>query len=83
MPLHKLRSSMSILPQTPYIFPSSLKLNFDPLNILSEDQILGKLPSFILDSLKPLTMESQVSDNNLSLCQKQIICLARVLLEKQ
>jgi ABC-type multidrug transport system fused ATPase/permease subunit len=45
--------------------------------------MLAKLPKFLMESLKPLTLDSEIDDNNLSLGQKQLICLGRVLLERR
>lgn len=81
--LHKLRSNISILPQTTYIFPSTVKLNLDPMNKYSVEEIRKKLPEFIFENLEPLKMDSIISDGNLSQGQKQVICLGRVLLERR
>lgn len=66
LPLYTLRGQISVLPQTPYIVPGSLKLNIDPLDKFRFEDIKKIVPDFIFDSLSPYNLESTVTDASLS-----------------
>jgi ATP-binding cassette subfamily C (CFTR/MRP) protein 1 len=83
--LHELRSRLTIIPQDPILFSGTIRSNLDPFSSYSDDQIwkaleLSHLKAFVssLDS----SLEHKVAEGgeNLSVGQRQLICLARALL---
>jgi ATP-binding cassette subfamily C (CFTR/MRP) protein 2 len=82
--LKVLRSNMTIIPQDPYIFQSTLRVNLDPLKERSDEEIVSLLKEVRLwDKFakdKELESEIEQGGSNLSQGEKQLLCLARALL---
>lgn len=83
--LHQLRSRITIIPQDPILFSGTIRSNLDPFTTYSDDELwrsleLSHLKSFV-KSLD-LGLEHRVAEGgeNLSVGQRQLICLARALL---
>ncbi|KAK3576574.1 hypothetical protein CHS0354_011251 [Potamilus streckersoni] len=87
MALHDLRSRLTILPQDPFLFSDTLRMNLDPLNKYTDVHVWNVLEQAHLKSLVMelpglLNFECKEGGQNFSLGQLQLICLARALLHK-
>ncbi|KAJ3413012.1 hypothetical protein HDV05_008603 [Chytridiales sp. JEL 0842] len=85
--LHKLRSSVAIIPQSPTLFTGTLRSNVDPFAAHSDDQIwdvLGKVGMKEYVAALPSKLDHGLTEggDNLSAGQRQLIVLSKVLLDK-
>ncbi|KAG2625123.1 hypothetical protein PVAP13_3KG195427 [Panicum virgatum] len=85
--LKDLRLKLSIIPQEPTLFRGSVRSNVDPLGLHADEDIWEALDRCQLKktiSALPGLLESPVSDDgeNWSAGQRQLFCLARVLLRR-
>ena len=87
LPLQTLRSKISIIPQDPVLFSGTLRGNLDPFNRHTDAELWSVLRMVKLSKSVEawgVGLDVAVSEkaDNLSLGQRQILCIARALLRQ-
>mmetsp|Transcript_22678 Transcript_22678/g.41042 ORF Transcript_22678/g.41042 Transcript_22678/m.41042 type:complete len:1608 (-) Transcript_22678:60-4883(-) len=85
--LATLRSSLGLVPQDPMLFSGTIRYNLDPFNQYTDGRIkLAVRTAHLEDFVKslPLGLDYQIVDegSNLSFGQRQLLCLARMVLRQ-
>lgn len=81
MPLAEARSLFAVVPQDPYLFHGTIRANLDRLAQHSDEALKAALARVGL----PIGLNASVAEGgaNLSLGERQLLCLARVIVSKK
>ncbi|GMR31751.1 hypothetical protein PMAYCL1PPCAC_01946, partial [Pristionchus mayeri] len=85
--MHDLRSALTIIPQDPVLFSGTLRFNLDPFGRYADVDIwrsleMANLKEFAAAQSAGLDHEITEGGENISVGQRQLVCLARALLRK-
>jgi ABC-type multidrug transport system fused ATPase/permease subunit len=83
--LHDLRQRLTIIPQDPVIFSGTLRMNLDPFEQYDDKDLWmalekAHMKNFVLSQEKKLEFECSEGGENLSVGERQLLCLGRALL---
>ncbi|KDO28325.1 hypothetical protein SPRG_06375 [Saprolegnia parasitica CBS 223.65] len=81
--LHDVRDRIAIIPQDPILFSGSVRSNLDPFDRFDDDALWTSLKRAHLDT-KVTSLDAIVDERgvNFSVGERQLLCIARALLQK-
>lgn len=83
VPLDYLRSKLTIIPQDSAILDGTLRFNIDPINECKDEEIISVLNNIGLwEILKEKNILAEITEEGLSVGEKQLICIARAIIRK-
>jgi ABC-type multidrug transport system fused ATPase/permease subunit len=87
IPLERLRKSISIIPQDPVVFSGTIRGNLDPFSQYTDAQIWSALrQGYLSDAVSKMegSLDAVVQEGgeNLSVGQRQLLCLVRAILRR-
>ncbi|KIH69002.1 ABC transporter, ATP-binding protein [Ancylostoma duodenale] len=83
--LHDLRGNLTIIPQDPVLFSGTLRFNLDPFEAYTDSEIwaaleLADLKAYVSGFANGLEYIISEGGENISVGQRQLVCLARAVL---
>ncbi|CAL8085482.1 unnamed protein product [Calicophoron daubneyi] len=87
--LHDLRNRLTLIPQDPVLFSGTLRFNLDPFEQHTDAEVwaaleLANLKSYVTETSNGSGLDMVVAEggSNMSMGQRQLLCLARALLRR-